>query len=232
MRNCWRCTWLALHKGSALRRPLAGVPGVGPLTAISLALTVDAAQLRSGRPSSAFSACRRSSTRRGARPGSGGSAGGISKAGTTRLRTLPAVGARAVIRHARPGSRQASDWLLGLLARTPRKLAAVALANKMARILWAMMSRGEARRAAPQVQEGHEEKMAFGRAGRGSTPEFRWPSEAVCPFGTRARNPSRPAAAVPRHKAGHTTATAPNARNLPNTPLHQRGRPHTRSTPR
>ena len=125
MRNCWRCTWLALHKGSALRRLLAGVPRVGPLTAISLALTVDAAQLRSGRPSSAFSACRRSSTRRGARPGSGGSAGGISKAGTTRLRTLPAVGASAVIRHARPGSRQASDWLPGLLARTPRKLAAV-----------------------------------------------------------------------------------------------------------
>ncbi|MBY0329220.1 MAG: transposase [Acetobacteraceae bacterium] len=54
MRNCWRCTRLALHKESALSRLLAGVPGAGRLTAISLALTVDAAQFRSGRHFSAF----------------------------------------------------------------------------------------------------------------------------------------------------------------------------------
>jgi transposase len=73
--------------------------------------------------------------------------GGISRAGHERLRTLLVSGATAVIRHAaRPGSKLASSWLLKLLQRRPRKLAAVALANKMARIAWAMMTSGEAYR--------------------------------------------------------------------------------------
>jgi len=59
------------------------------------------------------------------------------------------VGATAVISHAKPGSKSASLWLLQLLARKPRKLAAVALANKTARIIWAMMSRGEVYRRQP-----------------------------------------------------------------------------------
>ena len=54
------------------------------------------------------------------------------------------LGATAVIRQAKPG--KASAWLIALLARRPRKLAAVALANKMARIVWAMMTSGEAYR--------------------------------------------------------------------------------------
>ena len=57
----------------------------------------------------------------------------------------------AVIRHAGPGSKAASPWLLGLLERRPRKLAAVALANKMARTLWAMMAKGTAYRRTPQA---------------------------------------------------------------------------------
>ena len=52
----------------------------------------------------------------------------------------------AVIRYAKPGSKAASAWLLALLERKPRKLAAVALANKMARIVWAMMATREAYR--------------------------------------------------------------------------------------
>ena len=56
------------------------------------------------------------------------------------------VGARAVIRYVRPGARLASPWRLALLARKPRKLAAVALANKVARIWWATTTRGEAYR--------------------------------------------------------------------------------------
>ena len=51
------------------------------------------------------------------------------------------LGATAVIRVAKPG--KASPWLLQLLARRPKKLAAVALANKMARIIWAMLVSGE-----------------------------------------------------------------------------------------
>jgi transposase len=59
-------------------------------------------------------------------------------------RKMLVVGAMSVIRFAKPGSKSASPWLLQLLERKPRKLAAVALANKMARIIWAMMARGEA----------------------------------------------------------------------------------------
>lgn len=70
--------------------------------------------------------------------------GGISRAGDERLRQLLVLGATAVIRQAKPG--RASPWLIALLARRPRKLAAVALANKMARIVWAMMTSGEAYR--------------------------------------------------------------------------------------
>ena len=58
--------------------------------------------------------------------------------------SLLVLGATAVIRHAKPG--KTSPWLLSLLARKPRKLAAVALANKIARIVWAMMTSGESYR--------------------------------------------------------------------------------------
>ena len=57
------------------------------------------------------------------------------------MRKLLVLGATARIRFAKPG--RASPWLLNLLARRPKKLVAVALANKMARILWAMMVSGE-----------------------------------------------------------------------------------------
>ena len=69
--------------------------------------------------------------------------GGISRAGNERLLVLLVSGATSVINAAlRPGSRQMTDWLRALLLRKPRKLAAVALANKMARIAWAIMKRG------------------------------------------------------------------------------------------
>ena len=74
--------------------------------------------------------------------------GGISRQGNERLRQLLVLGATAVVRTVKPGSRHASAWLLGLLQRRPRTLAAVALANKMARVVWAMMTSGEAYRPA------------------------------------------------------------------------------------
>ena len=64
--------------------------------------------------------------------------------GAVHTRSLLVLGATAVIRHAKPG--KSSPWLLSLLARKPRKVVAVALANKMARIAWAMMARGESYR--------------------------------------------------------------------------------------
>jgi transposase len=77
--------------------------------------------------------------------------GRISKAGNERPRQLPVVGAMAVIRYAKPGSKSASAWLLQLLGRRPRKVAAVALANKIARVIWTMMARGEAYRQQPAI---------------------------------------------------------------------------------
>jgi transposase len=64
--------------------------------------------------------------------------GGISRAGDERLRQL--LEATAVIQYTKPGRPATSPWLLNLLSRKPRKLAAVALAIKTARIVWAMMT--------------------------------------------------------------------------------------------
>src|SRR5216684_655059 len=68
-------------------------------------------------------------------------AGPISRQGDESLRRLLVLGAMAQIRFAKPG--RTSPWLLNLLARKPKKLAAIALANKMARTVWAMMVSGE-----------------------------------------------------------------------------------------
>ncbi len=70
--------------------------------------------------------------------------GGISRAGNERLRVLLVSGATSVINVAlRQGSHQMTDWLRALLLRKPRKLAAVTLANKIARTAWATMKSGE-----------------------------------------------------------------------------------------
>jgi transposase len=70
--------------------------------------------------------------------------GGISRAGNERLRVLLVTGATSVIKAAmRPGSALMTDWLRALLARKPGKVVAVALANKMARVAWALMTRGD-----------------------------------------------------------------------------------------
>ena len=126
-------------------RRLATLPGIGPIGAATFAARVDPTQFRSGRHFAAWLGLvpRQNST------GGKTRLGGISRAGDERLRQLLVLGATAVIRHAKPGRPAASPWLLELLKRKPRKLAAVALANKMARILWAMMTRREAYRLPP-----------------------------------------------------------------------------------
>ena len=130
------------HKATPVSQLLAEVPGIGPITALSLALTVDPGRFTSGRHFAAWLGLVPKEHSTGGRQ----RLGGISRAGNERLRQLLVVGAMAVIRYAKPGSKSASAWLLALLERKPRKLAAVALANKMARIVWAMMATGEAYR--------------------------------------------------------------------------------------
>ena len=135
-------TLMQQHKASPLSRRLATIPGIGPISALSFALRVDPTQFDSARHFAAWLGLvpRENSTAGKQRLGA------LSRAGNERLRQLLVLGATAVIRHAKPGRPASSQWLLNLLSRKPRKLAAVALANKMARVLWAMMTSGEAYR--------------------------------------------------------------------------------------
>lgn len=129
---------IAWHKEDPLSRCLASQPGIGPIGAVSFALKVtDPQGFRSGRHFAAWLGLtpKEHATGGRSRPGR------ISRQGDDGLRRLLVLGATAVVRFAKPG--RASPWLLQLLARRPKKLAAVALANKMARILWAMMVSGE-----------------------------------------------------------------------------------------
>ena len=134
---------LAHHKANPISKFLAGIPGVGMIAALTLATKIDATQFASGRHLAAWIGLTPKEHSTGGRQ----RLGGISREGNERLRQLLVVGAMAVIRHAKPGSKSASPWLLNLLERRPKKLAAVALANKMARIVWAMLTSGEAYRA-------------------------------------------------------------------------------------
>jgi transposase len=69
--------------------------------------------------------------------------GSITKQGDRYLRSLFTTGALAVVRYAKLHGTKHRPWLAALLARRPTKVAAIALANKMARMAWAMMARGE-----------------------------------------------------------------------------------------
>jgi transposase len=134
------------HKADPVSQCLATQPGIGPIGAVSFSLKVtDPRGFRSGRHFAAWLGItpKEDSTGGRHRPGR------ISRQGDEALRKLLVLGATARIRFAKPGS--ASPWLLNLLARKPKKLAAVALANKMARILWAMMVSGETYRHPKQA---------------------------------------------------------------------------------
>jgi transposase len=129
---------MARHKADPISQCLATQPGIGPIAAVSFALKVpDPGAFRSGRHFAAWLGLPPKENSTGGRR----RFGKISRQGDEALRKLLVLGATAVIRYAKPG--RASPWLLNLLARKPRKLAALALANKMARTLWAMMVSGE-----------------------------------------------------------------------------------------
>jgi transposase len=135
------------HKASPVSQRLAEVPGVGPITALTLATKVDPGQFNSARHFASWLGLTPKERSTGGRQ----RLGGISRAGNERLRQLLVLGATAVIRHARPDSKTPNPWLLKLLERRPRKLAAVALANKMARVLWAMMANNTSYRRMPKA---------------------------------------------------------------------------------
>jgi transposase len=130
----------AWHRSNETSQRLDEVPGIGPALATALVASIaDPKAFRSGRDFSAWI---------GLVPkqhSSGGKErlGNISKQGDRYLRSLFTAGALAVIRYARTHGTKHRPWLTALLARRPTKIAAIALANKIARIAWAMMVRGE-----------------------------------------------------------------------------------------
>jgi transposase len=158
-------------------RRLMEVPGVGPIGAALLVMKVpDPRAFRSGRDFAAWL---------GLTPKDHSTAGKqrlgvITRAGDEALRRTLVVGATAVIQHTRRGRGRASPWLTALIARKPAKLAAVALANKTARIAWKLMLSGErydreraattrAARRAARVHQGdgrHPPSATIARPGR------------------------------------------------------------------
>ena len=129
---------VAAKEDPAAKR-LQTVPGIGPITATALVASAgDGRQFRRGRDLAAWL---------GLTPGQHSSGGkdrllGISKRGDSYLRTLLIHGARAVLRTAGNKSDPRSRWLAGVAARRYKNVAAVALANKNARIAWALLTRG------------------------------------------------------------------------------------------
>jgi transposase len=120
-------------------RRLMKIPGIGPLLASAIVACVpDPATFSNARSLSAWIGL----TPRQNSSGGKERLGSITKAGNTYLRELLVVGAMAVVRQAKQGSPK-WPWVTQLLERKKPKVAAVALANKNARIIWAMMATGE-----------------------------------------------------------------------------------------
>ena len=140
---------LAWHKDSEASRRLATIPGVGPITASAIVATVtDPTQFHSARQFAAWVGLVPKQNSSGGKERQGG----ISKQGNRTLRRLLVLGATAVIRHARTRVAAETAWLRGVLDRRPVRLASVAQANKTARIVWALLARGESYRAPAAVQ--------------------------------------------------------------------------------
>jgi transposase len=128
------------HRSCETSRRLDEIPGVGPALATALVASVaDPKAFQSGRDFSAWIGLVPKQNSSGGKP----KLGSISKRGDRYLRSLFTAGALAVIRYARIHGAGHRPWLTALLARRPAKVAAIALANKIARMAWAIMARGE-----------------------------------------------------------------------------------------
>jgi transposase len=130
----------AWHRTNATSLRLAQIPGIGPIGAPALVMkTPDPSAFPSGRHFAAWIGL----TPKDHSSGGKTRLGAITRAGDERLRSVLVAGATAVIQQAKRGRGHPSAWLVALLKRKPPKLAAVALANKIARIAWKLMVTGE-----------------------------------------------------------------------------------------
>jgi len=175
----------ALHRGNEQSRRLAEIPSIGPITAVCLcAKVVDPKMFGCGRDFSAWL---------GLTPKDHSTAGKtrlgvITRAGDEMLRALLINGAMAVIQHIERSKIEPPLWLEQLLARKPKKLAAVALANKTARIAWKLMVSGER----------YDPRRAASAAARGAGPSVRsgrrngfWPNKETYQRVWRTADPVR-----------------------------------------
>ena len=127
---------MAWHKADPVSQRLATIPGIGPLAATAIAATVpDPAVFRSGREFAAWLGLvpRQNST------GGKTRLGRTSRMGDAYIRRLLVIGAQSALWCSK--ATKANPWVQALLAKRPRLVVAVALANKMARIAWALMAR-------------------------------------------------------------------------------------------
>jgi transposase len=130
----------AWHRSNETSRRLDELPGVGPALATALVASIpDPKVFRSGRDFSAWIGLVPKQNSSGGRE----RLGNITKQGDRYLRSLFCAGALAVIRYAKIHGTKHRPWLAKLLERRPTKVAAIALANKIARMAWAMMAKGE-----------------------------------------------------------------------------------------
>ena len=128
------------HRENEASRRSAAVPGIGVIAATAIVATVsDPGQFQSGRQFAAWLGLVPKQNSSGERQ----HLGGISKQGDRHLRRLLVVGATAVIRHNRGKETPTARWLQSLLEKKPVRLVSVALANKTARIAWALPTRGQ-----------------------------------------------------------------------------------------
>jgi transposase len=138
------------HRQSQLSRLLATVPGVGIMGARAIAATVaDPSLFRSGREFAAWLGV----TPRQNSSGGKERLGRTSRRGDKYIRSLLIAGAVAVLRHARNRPPRDGASVRAMMERKPTKVAAVALANKTARILWAVMTRGDGYRAKQALRQ-------------------------------------------------------------------------------
>ena len=131
---------LAWHRSNETSKRLDEIPGVGPALATALVASIaNPRAFRSGRDFSAWVGLVPKQNSSGGKE----RLGSITKRGDRYLRSLFTAGALAVIRYAKIHGTKHRPWLTALLARRPTKVTAIALANKIARMAWAMMAKGE-----------------------------------------------------------------------------------------
>jgi transposase len=141
---------VARHRADEVSRRLASIPGIGPITAMAIVATVpDPSMFRSGREFAAWLGLTPKSHSSGGKE----KLGRISKRGDRYIRHLLYIGAGNAVRFAKARAASGEAWIRSLQERRPPKIVIIALANKMARIAWALMTRGESFRP-PGVAAG------------------------------------------------------------------------------